>query len=189
MSSITSSDPRKSAVVAAMEAKLGCNTRLTMIAFDKATDTFTGHAPSLRQNVSVLASEVPGLPEVKKVVLVAKFSVEETPAAIIAFVREYAVKQAADYKIHTCWLETTPYNTAMDFSSDYQLLHSCGTTNSQLAEYLGLSQARTMTILNKMIAAGQLFGMKLTWGMTVLHQDADFRAALTNTILTNPRLS
>ena len=206
MTAITASDPRKASVVAAMKAKLGADTRITTVNYDKATETFSGHAPFISKNVSVLASEIANLPVVEKVKPVARFTPAEIPAAIDQFLRENAVEKASKRKIWTSWTTDkthvakwdmahygvkageTYVEKGYDFTSDYHLLDSCGTHVTTLAQYLGLTKPQTHKIVAKMIENGVLFGMKLTWGWAVLPQDATLRATLTNTILTNPRL-
>ncbi|MEI6388172.1 MAG: hypothetical protein WCQ50_16220 [Spirochaetota bacterium] len=188
MTAITASDPRKASVVAAMKAKLGVNTRITMLNYDKTTETFSGHAPFIHQNISILASEVADLPVVEKVKLIANFTPAEIPAAIDAFLREKAITAAQAKRIYSHDLVASEYSSAYDYSSHYQLLSNCGSTTRCLANHLGLTNAQTLTMLKKMVENGTLIGRKGVWGFTVLPADTTYLASLTNTILTRPRL-
>lgn len=181
MTAITSSDVRKPFVVAAMKAKLGQNTRLTLLDFDKATNTFTANAPFLHQTVSVLASEIENLPVVEKVVLVAKFADADMPAAIIEFVRSNAVARAAARRIHTAWLSD-------DYTKPSTVARSVWTTNPEVATFLGVSQAKSMKILRSMVEAGTLAAGHAGEATTFIPADTDLLVSLGQVIINNPRL-
>jgi len=175
---IITSDPRKAPVVAAMKALLGADTRITLLSYDSATDTFEGNAPFMNRRVIIAAKDVPNLPTVEKLKLVTRFSATEIVAGIDAFLREFSRKHAKDRAIPINWLEDAHYVRGFSGPLPYTLLHSYGCTNSILADYLGLAGTKCLKMLKQMVADGVLVGYKGTWGFTVLPNDPKLWAEL-----------